>query len=147
MKFSVIICFILFISLPANSAERYDDVKKKIGSSNASIFVDGFREIIMAYDLESDFIKDCLVSVKIKKKLPTKECSRVSDRGKGLTNLTSIIRSSNFKNNLLKVASNIDANKGDITIKDIEKLTQDFDKSFNNFNILTKELNFVLDNL
>jgi len=147
MKHLIIICSILFISFPVKSAERYDDIKKKIANSNASVFVDGFREIIMAYDLESGFVKDCLASVKLTKKLPTKECSRVYDRGKGLTNLSSIISSSNFKNNLLKVASNIDANKGNITKKDIEKLTQDFDKSFNDFNSLTKELNFVLANL
>ena len=146
-KYLIFFYLISFFTFPAYSGERYDDVKKKINSSDLSVFVDGFREIIISYDLEGNFVKDCLISLKVKKKLPTNECSKVLNRAKGIANLTSIIESSNFKNNLLRIASNIDAKKSKITMQDLEKLTKDFQQKFNRFNSLTKEVNFVISKL
>jgi len=147
MRYLILFLLIFLTTSSVYCAERYENIKIKIKSNNLNVFVDGFREIVMAYDLESDFVKDCLISLKTTKKLPTKECSRVADRGKGIENLASIISSASFKNNLLKIASNIDANKSNITKEDLNKLTKNFDQSFANFNKLVKEVNFLLSNL
>ena len=147
MRSLAIVFLISIICLPVYSAERYDDIKKKINSSDLSIFFNGFEKIVMAYELESDFVRDCLLSVKITKKLPTQECTKLTERSEGVINLSSIIASSNFKTNLMKIAFNIDSKKGNISEEDLNNLTKKFEQSFSKYNKLVEEVNFVLSNL
>ena len=149
MKVFIFLFLIISLFISKSFADtKYSELVELNKSNDPKKIIKLIDNLILGFDIETSFIKDCANHLKIFKEKSNDKCTKVYNRGDSMMRLIEILSSKDFENNLMSLAKKIDNKTIDfISVKDLEKKLELLIKKNKEFNDATSSVTFLMQNL